>query len=742
VLAAVETPSPTLRHTPTLGARRTRVKTLLIDNYDSFTYNLFQLLAEANGEEPIVVRNDDAGWPELQRLQFDNIVISAGPGRPDREHDFGVCAEAIERANVPLLGVCLGHQGLSWVHGAAVLPAPVVMHGRISAILHEGSSLFAGIPREFQAVRYHSLCVAQPLPAALQAIARTSDGVLMAVAHRTRPQWGLQFHPESICTEYGRRLLDNFRDLTTVHARAPVGHAPNRPSARVRRTPARTPDAQWPDVAEQPALALKVRRLDALYDAERAFVNLYGDRETAFWLDSSRADERARFSFIGAPDGPLGAVATYDVANGRLRVERAGGEELREESIFDFLSREMRRLRHVSDGLPFDFNCGFVGYFGYELKADCGGSDAHRSTMPDAAFVFAGRLIAFDHVECCTYVLCATEPGDDEQAESWIAETCARLASLTPPVNSEWDTAAPHEPVDFHLSRSHAQYLQDIATCRQRLSEGETYEICLTNKITAETSVDPLELYRTLRRVNPAPFSAYLRFGERAVLSSSPERFLSVGRDRWVEAKPIKGTCPRGGTPAEDVRLAEQLRRGEKNRAENLMIADLLRNDLGVVCEVGTVHVPNLMHVESYETVHQLVSTVRGLLREDVEPPDCVRACFPGGSMTGAPKRRTMQIIDELEGEARGVYSGAIGYLGLSGGCDLSIVIRTIVVQGHTATLGVGGAIVMLSDAEEEYQETLLKARAPMAAIDPKVDPHTVFEEMPGAIAAGRPRSS
>jgi para-aminobenzoate synthetase len=700
------------------------LKTLLIDNYDSFTYNLFQLLAEANGDEPIVVRNDAAGWAELSQLEFDNVVISPGPGSPEYEVDFGVCAEAIRESQVPLLGVCLGHQGLSWIHGAEVLSAPEVMHGRISAVLHQDSPLFAGIPREFQAVRYHSLCVAQPLPDELEPIAWTSDGVLMAVAHKVRPQWGVQFHPESICTEYGRKLLANFRDLTREFL-ARSGGAPTTASAP---TPAAPAEPQ-PSVAGHAGLVLKVKRLDTLYDTERAFVNLHGTSETAFWLDSSKVDERARFSFMGATGGPLSAAIHYDVGSGALRIERAGGEiELLQESIFDYLSREMRRLRHLSHDLPFDFNCGFVGYFGYELKADCEGNDAHSSSLPDASFVFTDRLIAFDHLERRTYVLCLAEPAGAEEADRWIAETSRRLASPAPIEGLEWDGEEPEHPVALRLSRSHEQYLQDIATCKQRLIEGETYEICLTNQITAAVSVDPLALYRTLRRINPAPFSAYLRFGSSAIVSSSPERFLRVGRDGWVEAKPIKGTSPRGQTPAEDVRLAEQLRLDEKSRAENLMIADLLRNDLGVVCEVGTVHVPELMHVETYETVHQLVSTVRGLLRDDVEPPDCIRACFPGGSMTGAPKKRTMEIIDELEGEARGVYSGAIGYLGLSGGCDLSIVIRTIVVEGERASLGVGGAIVMQSDAEEEYQETLLKARAPLAAIDPRVDPQQVFE--------------
>jgi len=190
------------------------VKTLLIDNYDSFTFNLFQLLAEVNEEEPVVVHNDAASWAELSELGFDSIVVSPGPGRPEREGDFGVCAKAIRDADVPLLGVCLGHQGLGAGFGALVAPAPEPVHGRLSAILHDDSPLFARIPREFQAVRYHSLCVELPLPDRLRGTAWTSDGVLMALEHRDRPLWGVQFHPESICTEHGRRLLANFRDLS------------------------------------------------------------------------------------------------------------------------------------------------------------------------------------------------------------------------------------------------------------------------------------------------------------------------------------------------------------------------------------------------------------------------------------------------------------------------------------------------------------------------------------------------
>jgi para-aminobenzoate synthetase len=241
--------------------------------------------------------------------------------------------------------------------------------------------------------------------------------------------------------------------------------------------------------------------------------------------------------------------------------------------------------------------------------------------------------------------------------------------------------------------------------------------VCLTDQISSDASPDPFELYRVLRRGNPAPFAAYLKLGEMAIVSSSPERFLSVDRERRVQARPIKGTAPRSPDPAVDEATLAALLHDEKTFAEHLMIVDLLRNDLGRVCEVDSVRVSEFMAGERYRTVFQLTSTIVGLLARGRTPVDCVRACFPGGSMTGAPKLRTMEIIDDIEREARGVYSGALGYFGFDGSVDLSIVIRTIVLRAGRTTIGAGGAIVTQSDPAEEFEEFLLKARAPMAAI-------------------------
>jgi para-aminobenzoate synthetase len=460
----------------------------------------------------------------------------------------------------------------------------------------------------------------------------------------------------------------------------------------------------------QPGTApLAVSRLDWMSDPERAFVHIYGQSRYAFWLDSSAPGERGRFSFMGDCSGPQGAVVTYDLSAGEVRVERNDRVEIRAESIFAYLESELARLRPLGAELPFGFDCGFAGYLGYELKAECDGTTAHCAGTPDAAFLLADRLIAFDHQERRTYLLAF--PPD---AHAWLGETGRRLASL--PKLDQPSLFETRE--DFAPRRSRRRYREDIEACKRYLTAGHSYEICLTDTLETETDADPLELYRALRRANPAPFASYMRFGDLAVLSSSPERFLSVDRDGGVEARPIKGTSRRGANRAEDARLATELRGGEKTRAENVTIVDLMRNDLGRVCEVGSVEVPELMRVESYETVHQLVSGVRGRLRPELTPVDAVRACFPPGSMTGAPKRRTMEIIDELEGAARGVYSGAIGWFGLGGACDLSVAIRTIVLGGGRASIGAGGAIVVDSDPGEELEEVALKARAVAAAFE------------------------
>ncbi len=415
----------------------------------------------------------------------------------------------------------------------------------------------------------------------------------------------------------------------------------------------------------------------------------------------------------------------YDVAESAVTISRGGQTVVEHGSIFDVLERELAAgAVQPPEGLARGLLGGFVGYLGYECKADCGSRNVHRSDVPDAVMMLANRLVAVDHVGKRTHLL-ALGASEDADAERWLsdAEAAVRDALAAPAAapperaRADGDGGGPPAPVRFRCGRGRRQYLADIARCQAALAAGESYEVCLTDQISTSESPDPFDLYRVLRHGNPAPFAAYLKLGEVAVVSSSPERFLSVDRDRSVQARPIKGTAPRSPNPARDEALRNELLGDEKTFAEHLMIVDLLRNDLGRVCEVDSVRVSEFMAGERYRTVHQLTSTITGVLAANRTPVDCVRACFPGGSMTGAPKLRTMEIIDDVERVARGVYSGALGYFGLDGSVDLSIVIRTIVLRRGLTTIGAGGAIVMQSDPAEEFDELLLKARAPMSAI-------------------------
>jgi para-aminobenzoate synthetase len=672
------------------------MQTLIIDNYDSFTYNLADLIADINQCAPRVVKNDAATWDEIAREPFDNIVISPGPGRPDRAQDFGLSRDALLNANVPVLGVCLGFQGLAMASGGRLAYAPSLVHGEASMVRHDGDPLFAGMPSPFAAGRYHSFMIERPLPPHLKEIAWTDDGLLMAIAHRDKPQWGVQFHPESILTEHGRLLLENFRDLS--RSVAPVSKAALRP--RQVATLSETRKAFW-------------RELHRALDTEAAFCKLFAASPHAFWLDSSLvANGLSRWSYLGDASGPNAAIVSYECADGYVCVAHGGERQRHDGSVFDVLKAQPQVSPQTPPPCP--FTGGYVGWFGYELQQDCGSKVRRPAPTPDSLLIRADRFIAVDHVEGKAYLVAIDALEHEACAAQWLDEMESALARLAAP-----PPVVPRRvrSLDVVMAKGERAYRDSVEECLHAIGEGESYQVCLTNELSCEADLDPLDVYRVMRTINPAPFAAFLRWPGGAVLSASPERFLSADIKGEVETKPIKGTARRDADPRRDRELRETLRRSRKDRAENAMIVDLLRNDFARCCTPGTVRVSDLFGVESYETVHQLVSTVRGTLRADCTAVDLLQAAFPGGSMTGAPKLRTLEIIDRLEDRPRGIYSGALGWIGADGALDLSIVIRTIVAQQGRFTIGVGGGVVAASNPQAEYAEMLLKAQASIKAL-------------------------
>ena len=388
------------------------------------------------------------------------------------------------------------------------------------------------------------------------------------------------------------------------------------------------------------------------------------------------------------------------------------------------------------------FQGGAAGYVGYDWGMMLERVPRPRYddlALPDVQLGLYDWVIAWDHVARRAWVISTGMPERGAARERRAAERlafvrerlAASLAARGLPERlrlsvAQGDPGRPGAPSyvvpDVPGVRSNFTrdgYLDAVARVIDYVYAGDIFQANLSQRLEAPLVGTPLELYRRLRRRNAAPFAAYLDFGDLVIASSSPERFLRVDPDGRVETRPIKGTRPRGLSPEHDAALAQALVESGKDRAENVMIVDLLRNDLSRVCRPGSVRVPELFALEHYPTVHHLVSTVVGELAPEQGPADVLRAAFPGGSITGAPKVRAMQIIAELEPTQRAVYCGSIGYLSRTGALDTSIVIRTCLVLGHDVYVQVGGGIVADSDPREEYQETLDKARALVAALTP-----------------------
>ncbi len=516
------------------------------------------------------------------------------------------------------------------------------------------------------------------------------------------------------------------------------GSAPDDVLQALQYLPAVAP-ALLPELAARDGLQLRAVRIDAEPEAARLFAALFGGSTHAVWLDSSldpaglapQAAERSRFSILADDGGRYGQTVRH--SSGLTRVSAGQATVTTDGPFFRWLDGVWgRRALPAPAGYPCEFTLGWLGYLGYELKRETGGSDVAAPT-PDACLIFAGRAVVLDHAEGTAWLLALDTP----DAPDWLgaARAAVAAASAAAPAGGP---AGPRSPAQgplasrataphFTARDAETAYKAKVSEAQREIAEGNTYEVCLTTALTAAVpagthGTDSWQTYLELRRANPAPFASYLRFGELTVASTSPERFLQIAADGRMRAEPIKGTRRRDPEPGADAALREELVTSAKDRAENIMIVDLLRNDLSHFAVPGSVAVSRLCAIESYATVHQMVSTIDARLRPGMPRAEAVAACFPAGSMTGAPKVSTMAILDRLEAAPRGVYSGAIGYFSLNGSADLAVAIRTLVTRAPgdgTAelSLGVGGAVTADSTPQEEYEEIRTKAFGVLSAL-------------------------
>lgn len=452
-----------------------------------------------------------------------------------------------------------------------------------------------------------------------------------------------------------------------------------------------------------------------------------------FLLESGGGIKKlARYSIIGgAPFLTFKSKGEYiEIRDEEKTVGKNGNpfEELK------YLFNRFRiRENNIAD-IP--FAGGAVGYFGYdlarflEIMPDISTDDLN---LPDSYFMFVNAGVIYDHWSKKIYIfsvdLSIQNLGNSgETASDFVAIIEEKIREKKKNKYLEVN------PLDSDIRAkvtnvvSKRKYIDMIEKAKEHIRIGDVYEVNLSHRIEIESGSEPWQIYRRMNSVNPTPFAAYLQFGDLKIISASPERFLRL-KDSKLESRPIKGTKRRGESPQEDENLRNELISSEKEKAENLMIVDLVRNDFGRVCRFGTVEVKELMAVEAYSGVFQMVSTIEGELSEDKDMFDCIKACFPGGSMTGAPKIMAMEIIEELETIRRGIYSGSLGYLSFSGEADLNIIIRTLIATEGKLYFQVGGAIVADSDPDKEYEETWHKAKPVLDAIGCKSSPELEVSE-------------
>jgi len=432
-----------------------------------------------------------------------------------------------------------------------------------------------------------------------------------------------------------------------------------------------------------------------------------------FFLDSGMDNEKlGRYSFIGVD--PFLMIKSQ---GNKVSIEENGEIKLKKGNPLDILQKKLDMYKVEREDIP--FVGGGVGYFSYELAhliEKLPNTVKKDVDIPEMMMGFYDGIVIIDHKDEKQYIAAI---GFKENIEEKLKKIENTIELYEYKLKTEKVEKKIKRNIDREIKPNMAKdyYLESIKKLKDYIYSGDIYQVNFTQRFECDFQGNPNELYKNLKLINPAPFAAYLDFGEGKIISSSPERFIKL-TDREIETRPMKGTRPRGKSKIEDEKLKEELVNNEKDRAELLMIVDLMRNDISRVSETGSVKVTELFHLEEYATVLQMIATIKSKLKEKLSAIDIIKATFPGGSITGAPKIRAMEIIDELEPTTRNIYTGSIGYIGFDGDMDLNIAIRTIVLKDEKAYFQVGGGIVWDSDPLEEYEESLVKGRALVEALN------------------------
>lgn len=621
----------------------------------------------------------------LNLQDYTHIVVTHGPAQAD-------LTQLTTVPHIPVLAIGTGYQHLAAAYGHTQVGPSQPVYGQAVTHHHTATGIFTGVPNPTPLVSYHPWRLTGLNSATFAVHAVDDDDAVLAYRIQGTNHWGMHADPAALQSSHGSLIVQNFLAL----ARRDV----SRPEPLAGRPPA---------VRE---VEIFTRSVPGLLNTPETFRRLQQGASAAFWLDSAAAHRgQGNTTMMGTNAGALAQTVRWDAETEQLDVHQNNSTRRITGDVLDYL--ETNRWQPAQPGESAGFQGGWVGYLGYEAQQAtvAGHRNRWQAATPDAYWIRPQMFLRYDHRRELT-VLFAVEDHellDELEAALVFGQNVPTAARKPQPAVGQWRLSA-------------EQYQHQVARIQTMLRSGQAAGICLTDTYEfGEFSDDGLALYERLRTNNPAPYAGYLRFNTFddaiEILSASPEKFLSVDAHGVVESKPIKGTVARSSDPTVDSAVAQSMATDPKIQSENLMITDLLRDDLAKVTVPGSVQVPKLMVVESFATVHQLVTTVTGELAPQHSATAALRAVFPGGSMTGAPKLASLKTLEALEAGPRGIYSGAMGWLGDDNTAEFNVIIRSMIIASGQLTIGAGGAVVVDSDPVEEEQEKRLKAQALIATL-------------------------